>query len=332
VKWLSLLVLVIGVQGLGQAQTQVQGPGQAQPSANEDLFKTWLPAAGPEPKNARAWALSEMRKYDEAEKAREQRWGYGFVWTRGVSYAFYGTDGAQTATIKEDGSVDLVNLTMEDLVLMLYANQLDRQMEQQAAVDDEERARAEMKKDQPPGQLRLGSEVWSVDTEPDWSHGYLAGDTNCALRRVRLLNDDKEMRADSLHEALHVATGCSDRPNVHHAISLAAPRLLDLMRQSPALVAWWMKGVPGFKYEAPAASVHRADCVEGSGDKLCLAAGAGTNFVMVQARPGEAGCSTPDRPTWAWLADVACLPAAAPSLDPIAARVGLADPGGGRAW
>lgn len=110
----------------------------------------------------------------------------------------------------------------------------DKQLDLEKAVDEEN----EIKKDNPPVSFSVKAnskltEKYSQQNLPDWSNN-----TNCGLKRIRIVDSTRLKRQVVLHEMMHEASNCSQDPELHWFITAMAPKLEKLMQENPKLTLW----------------------------------------------------------------------------------------------
>lgn len=194
-------------------------------------------------KSLREFALQRIAALEDYEKSRSSEYGdfkYSTATLPGFSFVI-NNGPVQSFTVHRDGKIDLDGLTLEDAVLVLYSEEADRQLVDLQRFDSEEKQREEARKSVPPKNFRLGKKQWSMSNQPDWSHGAVLGDTNCGLKRVRILETDPDKRGTVMHELMHVASGCQDNAGLHNLIYQLAPNLVKLLRENPDVVEYLTK-------------------------------------------------------------------------------------------
>lgn len=174
------------------------------------------------PSNAHEYALGVFKRHAKSDVVR---------------YYFEGLDGHQSFSVNSEGQFEGDGISEHDALLALEASRMEDMDARQADFDRTEAIMAATKADPPPTTIRFGKHVYKVDDVNVFSP-YVLGDTTCALRQIRTVNTNPQKRATVLHEAMHVATNCNLDPSLHRAIHQMAPKLLELLRENPALVAY----------------------------------------------------------------------------------------------
>lgn len=195
----------------------------------------WVQTSTQFPLNAHNYALSRINELHDYMKARGSNQSVDYV------YRFIGgpSPGKEQSVAIEDGKVELENITMEDAVLLLYSSEAERTLESMKEWDRRGKEREERIADKPPDKMKVGPDKWDVHNLPAWStDGTLLGDTNCADKRIRLLETGYGKPDSMLHEMLHAATGCSHDLELHRTIYAMTPKLLKMLQENPDLVKY----------------------------------------------------------------------------------------------
>jgi hypothetical protein len=228
----GLIVLLLSTAAWSQVKAAPKQLGDF------DGFATALP--GP-PRSLREFALQRIGAFEDYEKGRSIKFGdFTYAAPMGQkSYSFVIDNGPmQSFTVHRDGKIDLEGVSLEDAFLALYSNETDRLLEEHQRWDAAEKERELSRKSVPPKSFRMGKKQWSMSNQPDWSHGNVLGDTNCGLKRVRILETDPDKRGTVMHELMHVASGCKDNAELHSLIYQIAPSLVKLLRENPDVAAY----------------------------------------------------------------------------------------------
>ena len=200
------------------------------------------------PKNAHEYALQTFKEWKEYMDARDARLtakmaakGLTLIPSdvhnseRYISSPFGGE--IRTISIDENGNIILTNTTMEEAILLVVANEMNRELDNIKIWDADDAARDAAKKSVPPSTMKVGAASVRIEDQSLWA-AYTLGDTNCATRKINLLNDSSEKKSTLLHEMMHVATNCNAAPALHRAITQMAPALLKLLQDNPEIVKY----------------------------------------------------------------------------------------------
>lgn len=186
------------------------------------------------PKNTHDFAVERINAYHDYKLSK------GIPIT--VDYMFTINGANQSFAVDKDGHVSLREISLEDAFLLLYSMQTDNLMDKEKRWDAEEEAREKARADKPPDKLKVGTRDWDVHSLPAWSRDTtLMADTNCDLRRVRVLETSRDKQDSMLHEILHIATGCNHSLELHRTIYAITPRLLKLLQANPDVVDYLTK-------------------------------------------------------------------------------------------
>jgi hypothetical protein len=181
------------------------------------------------------WLAVHFKQHADFRAKRAIR-GLSFKSDELFSVAIQLPDGRHTFSVDDAGKVVYANLTPEQALLFMTEFELAREDQAFEDLDKEQAARDLV----PPRVLRNGTAAWTMQDLQNWLKlPGTVGDTNCSLKRVRVLSDQestKDKRDTVLHELMHVASNCDQRLSTHRAIYEIAPTLLRLLRENPDLV------------------------------------------------------------------------------------------------
>lgn len=232
-KYALPLLLTLG--GVMSAQTMP-------PPTDGDLYLHTISNPIDYPKTPREYALSRLKAADDyfKQKEEDQRHRSGqstHYWNSAFSYTFLFGDKRSSFSVDLDGHVAIEGMTAEDALVYLAAQESDRNLELAKKWDEEEDAKRDTP---PPPAIHANNIPVRVEVIDRWSP-YIEADSNCAARKIRLVNSSKEKRESMLHEMMHVASNCSQDEQLHRAIQQISPKLLQMMRSNPKLVEWMMQ-------------------------------------------------------------------------------------------
>jgi hypothetical protein len=192
----------------------------------------------PMPMNVHDYALQKVKEYDDYQRSRDRQF---MDVEMPYIFSFHGPNGVneQSFAVHKDGTIDFTNVTPDDVILWLYAFDLERRLSVQQKFDKADDERKEAESSVPPARFRIGPQHWHTENVPDWSLGSgVLADTNCNAKRLRFIIHGPNKQTSMMHELLHVATGCKDNLEVHSWIYEASPTLLKLLQENPDLVKY----------------------------------------------------------------------------------------------
>lgn len=183
-----------------------------------------------------SWALSKLKAYNDYSRQRYP----GFTLNdKGpvFAYAFrFGVDDVdQGFSVNEDGKVELRNMSMEDAVLALMANNYEEMLEREKKWDKQHAAEEEERASRPPAVLKFDTKFYPIKNVSTLPTG-VAAQTNCGQQWIKSLMSDSAKRISVLHEMMHVATNCDERD--HASIYRMQGPLLRMLQQNPDMVRY----------------------------------------------------------------------------------------------
>ncbi len=198
----------------------------------------------PELGNAHEYALDSIRRYsDYMNKPRP--YGNGFridtdkdLVFRYVFHVGSNQDGYQEFTVTPEGKIELHNISIEDALLSLVANQTREWLDSAQRYDaQEEKAEAE-RSSHPPTRLKAHGKSIKISNVSEIGPG-IYGQTNCKVGTIKILMSDEAKRETVLHEMMHIASNCDDK--VHRAIYELSSPLLKMLQDNPDMVDYLTK-------------------------------------------------------------------------------------------
>lgn len=260
-RGMRALLLAFVLVGAARGQQPTVGTFTGTAVQSDDGWIAGLVATPTPTKNAHDYALSIFKAHRDYVRAKNKD---GVCCFSVMSYVYAGPEGEQTFTLGDDDKLVLHNLSLEDAVLLLLAEEVQREWDREKEWDALEAARL----DKPPAKFKVGTQTWVMDDQPDWSNNRVLGDTNCNLRRVRTLETDYDKRGTVMHELMHVATGCRDDKALHHLITETATPLVKLLRDNPDIAQWLLSYKPKPVLSAIEAGATTLSCDAKKGDEL----------------------------------------------------------------
>lgn len=206
------------------------------PFTTEGIFST--PPTADFPKNVHDYALQKIKEFDDYQKSKPSKLGTLVMVEQGYSFSFRfnSSTTVQSFSLDKDGKFIGDNLSMEDALLWMVAMDEERRLAEQKRWDRSMKESEDAIKSVPPAKFRFGGERWLLYNGPAWTYVNVSADTTCAIKRVRVLEDDHEKQSDVFHELMHVASGCRNGARVHEVISNLSGPLLKLLQENPDMV------------------------------------------------------------------------------------------------
>lgn len=226
------------------ATAVAQTPTKPVDPTNEVTFQLGAKAMEIDPpKSWRDWALEQIKYHREYEAKKDAKFG---VKDRGDSpeltyFSSMGGKESRASVSVEDGKVKIDgDMTMEDVLLVLIAEKDANQRSLEERWDRDEEAR----KQKVPDHVIVGGRKWPVISAPNWEFrgdGVLA-DTNCALRKIHVLDTDRNKPDSVMHELMHVASGCNPSPALHRFIYETSQGMVNILHDNPEIADYFVYG------------------------------------------------------------------------------------------
>ena len=201
------------------------------------------------PQNPPAFGFSlqpTIQAYIDA-KIKEYKEDRGLTPTQNICVYLsnVGANYCSVLSFGEDGKIVHEGMTTEQALALYFIQYKDQNIQEWQEFNTRMEKAAFSRSLTPPSKIKVGSQQYILQHLEEWTKNpYVAADTNCSLKRVRIMQSDGSKQDSVLHEMMHVTSHCDTNIGTHRAIYQMSNNLLKILQDNPDLVEFLMKKPP----------------------------------------------------------------------------------------